>query len=84
MNGYHPGMEQAPRETVDESQDLDLRPIDFVLGFLTLPLLFWATLYAVTGHERLYATAAARMRLYLVLLAIEVVIVAAAIWWFVR
>ena len=67
-------------ETIDESQDLDIGPVDIVLGLLTLPLLFWATLYAVSGHERIYATRAARLKLYLVLLAIEIVIVLGIVW----
>lgn len=68
--------QQRGSETIDESLDLDLGPVDVVLGIITLPLLFWATLYAVSGHERIYATREARLRLYRFLLAIEVVIVA--------
>lgn len=71
-------------DRIDESQDIDLGPADYILGVITLPLLFWATLYAVTGHERLYATREARLRLYLWLLALEVVLVAVAVWWFTR
>jgi hypothetical protein len=70
--------------TIDESQEFGFGPLDVVLGVLTLPLLFWALMYAVTGHERLYATRAARLRLYLVLLAVEVVLVAAIVWWVAR
>lgn len=78
--------QQPPQQgtTIDESQDLDIGAVDIVLGIITLPLLFWATLYAVSGHERLYATRAARLRLYLVLLAIEVVLVLALVWWLMR
>ena len=77
--------EQRPQTTtIDESQEFGFGPLDVVLGIVTLPLLFWALMYAVTGHERLYATRPARMKLYLVLLAIEVVLVAAIIWWVTR
>jgi hypothetical protein len=69
-----------PTTTIDESQDLDIGAVDIVLGVITLPLLFWAALYAVSGHERLYATRAARLKLYLVLLAVEVVLVLAIVW----
>jgi hypothetical protein len=75
-------MEQPARssETIDKSQEFGFGPLDVVFGVLTLPLLFWALMYAVTGHERLYATRAARMKLYLVLLAIEVVLAAVIVW----
>jgi hypothetical protein len=72
---------QQRSETIDESADLDIGAVDIVLGIITLPLLFWATLYAVSGHERIYATRAARLRLYLILLPIEILIVAALVWW---
>lgn len=77
---------ERPRgsETIDESQDLHIGPVDIVLGIITLPLLFWATLYAVSGHERIYATPQARLRLYLLLLALEAIIVLVAVWWFTR
>lgn len=71
-----------PTTTIDESQGLDIGAADIVLGLITLPLMFWATLYAVSGHERIYATRAARLRLYLVLLAVEVLLVALIAWWF--
>lgn len=77
-------MEPTPGEIVDEAEDLDLGVIDFVLGALTLPLLFWAALYAVSGHERLYATRAARVRVYLWLLVIEAALVGALVWWITR
>lgn len=72
---------QATTPNVDESRDFDLGVVDVVLGILTLPLLFWALMYAVTGAEHVVATRSARMRLYLVLLAIEVVIAVALVWW---
>lgn len=69
---------------VDETRDLDIGVVDVVLGILTLPLLFWVLMYAVTGGERIIATRAARHRLYAVLLAIEVVIAGGIAWWLVR
>lgn len=69
---------------VDESRDFDIGPIDVVLGVLTFPLLLWVLQYAFTGSERIVATRASRYRLYAVLLVIEVVIVAALVWWFRR
>lgn len=67
---------------VDESKDFDIGPLDWVLGFLTMPLLFWALMYAVTGGEGMFATRAGRYRLYAVLLALEVLIVLGLVWWF--
>lgn len=69
---------------VDEASDIDLGPLDIVFGILTLPLLFWALMYAVSGNEAMYATRARRMKVYLVLLAIEVVMIAGIVWWFMR
>lgn len=60
---------------VDESRDLQLGWQDAVFGFLTLPLLFWALMYAVSGAEQWVATPRARMKLYGVLLALELLIV---------
>jgi hypothetical protein len=79
-------MEQQvnPCETIDESSEFGFGALDVILGIATLPLLFWALMYAVTGHERMYATRAARLRLYLVLLAIEAVLVVALVWWLTR
>lgn len=77
-------MQHRTGEHIDESSDLDLGAVDVVLSALTLPLLFWVAMYAVTGHERLYATREARLRLYLLLLGIEAVLVTAAAWWFTR
>lgn len=75
---------EPPTTTIDESQDLDIGAVDIVLGIVTLPLLFWAALYAVSGHERLYATRSARLRLYVVLLTIEAGLGAALVWWITR
>ena len=69
---------------VDETRDFDIGPLDVVLGILTLPLLFWALMYAVTGAERIVATRSARYRLYVVLLVLEAVIAALLVWWFSR
>lgn len=66
---------------VDESADIDFGPLDVVFGLLTLPLLFWALMYAVTGAEGMVATRRARMKLYLWLLAAELAIVAVLLWW---
>lgn len=79
--------EQArpPADRDPASRGYEIGAIDVVLGILTFPLLFWALMYAVTGHEQLYATRAGRMRVYRVLLVIEVVFVAAAAaWWYTR
>jgi len=66
---------------VDEGSGIDLGPMDVVFGILTLPLLFWALMYAVSGAERIVATPRARMKLYLWLLGIELVIAAVVLWW---
>lgn len=71
-------------EPVDENRGFEFGPLDVVFAVLTLPLLFWALMYAVTGQEQMFATRAGRMRIYLVLLAVEVVLVAALVWWFTR
>jgi hypothetical protein len=68
----------------EEPLGLDLGPSDIVFGVLTLPLLPWALMYAVTGHEELYATRAGRMRVYVVLLVLEVLIIALIAWWLLR
>lgn len=74
----------SPAE-LDDSRDFEVGAADIVLGGLTLPLLPWALMYAVTGHERLYATRRGRMRVYVVLLAVEVIIaVAIATVWVMR
>ncbi|MCB0880451.1 MAG: hypothetical protein KDC46_15890 [Thermoleophilia bacterium] len=70
--------------TIDERDGFDIGPVDWVLAFLTMPLLFWALMYAVTGGEGIFATRAARYRLYAVLLVLEVLIVALLVWWFTR
>ena len=69
---------------VDESRDWDIGPTDIVLGVLTFPLLMWVLQYAFTGSEKIVATRASRLRLYLVLLAIEVVIVVGIVLWVTR
>lgn len=69
---------------VDESTDFDIGAADILLGILTLPLLFWALMYAVTGAEQIVATRRARYRLYAVLLVLEVLIAIALVWWFTR
>lgn len=69
---------------VDEERDFDIGPLDIVLGILTLPLLFWTLMYAVTGAEKIVATRSARYRLYAVLLAIELLIVGVIVWWVTR
>jgi hypothetical protein len=74
----------SPVASVDDSHDLDLGAVDIVLGVLTMPLLFWVLMYAVTGAEHVLATRRARVRLYLVLLAIEIVLVAAIVWLVIR
>jgi hypothetical protein len=71
-------------ESIDESGDFGFGAVDVLFAILTLPLLFWALMYAVTGHEQLYATRAGRMRVYLLLLAIEVVIAAIVGYWIAR
>jgi hypothetical protein len=71
----------SPRFGIDESRDFDIGPLDWLLATLTMPLLFWVLMYAVTGGERILATRAARYRLYAALLGVEVLIVAAVIWW---
>lgn len=73
-----------PEPVVDEGGELALGRRDVVFGILTLPLLFWVMMYAVTGAERLYATPAARMRVYLWLLAAELLVAAAVAGWFLR
>lgn len=70
-----------PTLTLDESRDFDIGPLDWALGILTLPLLPWVMMYAVTGGEWLFATRAVRYRLYGVLLAAEGVIGAGLAWW---
>ena len=69
---------------VDESRDIDLWWGDLVLGMLTLPLLFWALMYAVTGGEKMVATRAARLKMYGVLLVIEAIIIAGIVYVVVR
>ncbi|MEO6867415.1 MAG: hypothetical protein ABI200_05290 [Gaiellales bacterium] len=68
----------------DDHADYEFGPLDIVLGLLTAPLLFWALMYAVTGHQAVYATRASRLRLYLLLLAIEIVMAAGVLWWVFR
>ncbi|MCW2949157.1 MAG: hypothetical protein JWN41_170 [Thermoleophilia bacterium] len=62
---------------VDESKGVDLGPLDIVLGVLTLPLLLFAIQYAVSGSEALLATRAARLKVYGVLLTVELIVAAA-------
>jgi hypothetical protein len=69
---------------VDESRDWDIGPLDIILSVLTFPLLMWVLQYAFTGSERIVATRASRYRLYVVLLALEVLIAGALVWWFTR
>lgn len=75
------GTPTDPTARLDESRDLDIGPLDWVLGALTLPLLFWALMYAVTGGEGMFATRRGRYRLYAVLLAIEVLVATCLAWW---
>lgn len=70
-----------PTLTLDESQDFDIGPLDWLLGVLTMPLLFWVLMYAVTGGEWIFATRQTRYRLYAVLLVVEVGIAALLAWW---
>ncbi len=70
--------------SIDESEGFDIGPVDWILGFLTMPLLFWALMYAVTGGEGMFATRAARMRLYVVLLVLEALIVVGIWLWLAR
>ena len=79
-----PEAEHYVPPVVDEEADLNFGAVDIVLGILTLPLLFWALMYAVSGNEAMYATREARMRVYLILLAMEIALVALGIWWFTR
>lgn len=74
----------APPVLVDDSRDLDIGPLDILLGALTFPLLLWVLQYAFTGSEKVIATRRARYRLYTVLLAVELLVVALAAWWLVR
>lgn len=69
-----------PTATLDESQDFDIGPLDWVLGVLTMPLLFWVLMYAVTGGEWIFATRHSRYRLYAVLLVLEAVIAVVLAW----
>ncbi|MCW2926723.1 MAG: hypothetical protein JWM86_691 [Thermoleophilia bacterium] len=84
-------MDETPRTptsyvppVVDESRDWDIGPVDIVLGVLTFPLLMWVLQYAFTGSERIVATRASRLRLYLVLLVVEALLVAALVLWITR
>jgi hypothetical protein len=77
------GRQGTPIE-VDESRDFDIGPLDIVFGILTFPLLLWVLQYAFTGSERIVATRSSRYRLYAALLVVELVIVAALVWWFTR
>lgn len=70
-----------PTLTLDESRDLDIGALDWVLGIATMPLLFWVLMYAVTGGEWIFATRSSRYRLYCVLLAVELVVAVALAWW---
>jgi len=70
---------EYPEPVVDEESELQLGIRDVIFGLLTLPLLFWVMMYAVTGHERLYATPRARIRLYLAILAVEVLVALAVV-----
>ena len=65
---------------VDESRDIEFWWGDVVLGIITLPLLFWAMMYAVTGGEKMVATRKARLKLYAVLLVLEALIAAFVIY----
>ncbi len=80
----HVDSRQGTPITVDESRDFDIGVLDVVLAILTLPLLFWALMYAVTGAERIVATRGERYRLYAALLALEVMIAGAIAWWVTR
>lgn len=74
-----PGSEYYVPPVVDETRDFHLGWQDAVFGFLTFPLLIWTFQYAFSGSEKIIATPRARMKLYMVLLAIEVAM-AAIIW----
>lgn len=74
----------ASDHAVDESRELELGAADVVLGLLTAPLLLWVLMYAVTGHERLYATPSARRRVYLVLLVLEALVGVGLLAWVAR
>jgi hypothetical protein len=65
---------------VDESRDIEFWWVDVVLGIITLPLLFWALMYAVTGAEKIVATREARLKLYGVLLVLEAIIAAIIVY----
>ncbi|MCW2922429.1 MAG: hypothetical protein JWL76_2303 [Thermoleophilia bacterium] len=83
MEDARDGRQGTPID-VDESRDWDIGPVDIVLAVLTFPLLMWVLQYAFTGSERIVATRASRYRLYMVLVAVEVAIAAALVWWFTR
>lgn len=74
-----PGSEYYVPPVVDESRDFQFGWQDAVLGFLTFPLLIWTFQYAFSGSEKIVATPQARLKLYGILLAIEVLI-ALVIW----
>jgi hypothetical protein len=81
-NNAPPIPEQNPLEATH--RDLELYWVDAVFAILTLPLLFWALMYAVTGNEQMYATRSGRMRVYSTLLIIEALLVGAIVWAIVR
>jgi ABC-type transport system involved in cytochrome c biogenesis permease component len=57
---------------------------DWILGILTFPLLLWVLMFAVTGMDGWLQRPASRLRLYLVLLALEAALVALVVWMVVR
>jgi hypothetical protein len=78
-------MDETPKpQLVDEARDWEIGPLDIVLGVLTFPLLMWVLQYAFTGSEKIVATRASRLRLYLVLLVAEAAIVAGIVLWLTR
>lgn len=73
------GSEYYVPPVVDESRDFHFGIQDAIFAFLTFPLLMWFAQYAFSGSERLVATPRARMKLYLILLAVELLI-ALVVW----
>lgn len=69
---------------IDESRHFDIGPLDIILGVLTLPLLLFAIQYAVSGSESLLATPKARLKVFAVLLTVEVVAVAIILFFVLR
>ena len=80
QQGYEPIEEiYDPADQVDRQ----LGVADWILGALTLPLLLWVLMFMTTGNQHMLDTPRQRMKLYAVLLAIELVVAALAVAWLV-